>query len=280
LDAARGDLLLWSLRLIYTMKRTPPPATGEEAPGARTRRARTKAIANNEELEPLAPYTQITGAPRVHNEDPRGTRRDSAGAKLKTDEQITKFLEDALTAANCTGAFLELRSKLTELERAWARQHHTVGVSLHGDARKRALTPVVFKAIVDRVRGKLSRGEETEGLLEVATLAFLNLVTGNNPISVKLTEPFDALIGSYTYGNYIRMAHDDRGSDAPDSGAIEIDAVSALAYATHQVMTCKGLLPPALVQAVGCVYGEMSANRDKTGGMNGGPFLCGNWASS
>ena len=165
-------------------------------------------------------------------------------------------------------------------ERAWAREHHMVVVSLHGATRKRALTPVVFKAMFDRVRTKLGNKRKMEGLLEVATLEFLNLVTSNNPTSVKLAEPYNGLIGSYAYGQYDKMAHDDRGGDAPDSGAIVVDAVSAIAYATHQAMTCKGLLPPALVEAVACAFGEMSANRSETGGMNGGPFLCGNWASS
>ena len=258
------------------MKRTAPPATGEEAPRARTRKARTKAIANKQPVETLEDYTKITGAPRDH-----GTGGHFLGNRtnLTTDDDIKEFLENALTAANCDGAFLELRSKLTALERAWALEHHTVGVSLHGDARKRALTPVVFKAMFDRVRNKLLNKTKTEGLLEVATLEFLNLVTGNKPTSVKLADPFD-LIGSYRYGDYHKMAHDDRGGDAPDSGAIVVDAVSALAYATHQVMTCKGLLPEALVQSVACAFGEMSANRSETGGMNGGPFLCGNWASS
>ena len=178
------------------------------------------------------------------------------------------------------GAFLDLRDALIALETAWAREHHMGGVSLHGATRKRALTPVVFKAMFDRVRNRLQSNTKTVGLLEVATLEFLNLVTGNKPTATTLTEPFDSLIGSYTYGGYHKMAHDERGGDAPDSGAIVIDAVAALAYATHQVMTCNGLLPEALVQSVACVYGEASANRSKTGGMNGGPFRCGNWASS
>jgi hypothetical protein len=259
------------------MKRTAVPATDEEAPRARTRRARTEAESKGEKLEPLAPYTQIT-KPLVRYDGPRAAPPDRGN--LTTDEHINKFLEAALTAANCDGAFLDLRDALTALETAWAREHHTAGVSLHGDSRKRALTPVVFKAMFDRVRWKLGDKRKTEGLLEVAALEFLNLVTGKKPTSAKLAEPFDGLIGSYKYGDYHKMAHDERGGDAPDSGAIVIDAVSALAYATHQVMTCKGLLPPALVEAVACVYGEASANRDKTGGMNGGPFLCCNWASS
>ena len=278
MDAARGDLLLWSPRLIYTMKRTAPPAKGVEAPRARTRLARTKAIANDEELEPLAPYTQIT-KPLVRYDGPCAAPPDRKDG-LRTDDDINKFLEAALTAANCDGAFLDLRDALTALETAWALEHHTVGVSLHGASRKRALTPVVFKAMFDRVRGKLDHKTKMEGLLEVATLEFLNLVTGNKPTATTLTEPFDSLIGSYTYGGYNQMAHDERGGNAPDSGAIKIDAVSAIAYATHQVMTCKGLLPPALVQSVACAFGEMSANRSETGGMNGGPFLCGNWTSS
>ena len=273
MDAARVDLLRQSLRLIYIMKRSAAPATDEEAPRACTRKARTKAIANGQEVK-LEDNTTVTGPPKDH-----GAGRDP-GVRLKTDEHITEFLEEALTADNCAGAFLDLRDALTALETAWAREHHTSGISLHGDSRKRALTPVVFKAMFDRVRWKLKKNTKTEGLLEVATLEFLNLVTGKKPTSVKLVEPFDALIGSYTYGEWSKMAHDERGGDAPDSGAVEIDAVSALAYATHQVMTCKGLLPPALVQSVACFYGEASANRDKTGGMNGGPFLCGNWTSS
>jgi len=242
--------------------------------------ARTEAIANKQPVETLEDYTKITGAPRVDNEDrdPRSKRKEEK--KLKTNEDITRFLEDALTAANCDGAFLDLRDALTALETAWAREHHKVVVWLHGVSRKRALTPVVFKAMFDRVRTKLGNKRKMEGLLEVATLEFLNLVTGNKPMATTLAEPFDGLIGPYTYGGYHKMAHDERGGDAPDSGAIDIDAVAALAYATHQAMTCKGLLPPALVEAVACAFGEMSANRSETGGMNGGPFLCGNWASS
>lgn len=259
------------------MKRAADPATDEEVPQARTRLARTEAIANNQPVETLEDGAQITGAPRD-----RGTGGHFLGNRtnLTTDDDIKKFLENALTAADCDGAFLELRSKLTALERAWALEHHMVVVSLHGATRKRALTPVVFKAMFDRVRAKLGNNTKMEGLLEVATLEFLNLVTGNKPTATTLTEPFDSLIGSYTYGGYHKMAHDERGGDAPDSGAIVIDAVAALAYATHQVMTCNGLLPEALVQSVACVYGEASANRSKTGGMNGGPFRCGNWASS
>ena len=263
------------------MKRAADPATDEEVPQARTRLARTEAIANNQPVETLEDGAQITGAPRIPK--PTDLRYDK---NITTDDDINKFLEDALTADNCAGAFLDLRDALIALETAWAREHHMGGVSLHGATRKRALTPVVFKAMFDRVRNRLQSNTKTVGLLEVATLEFLNLVTGNKPTYKKLAEPFDGLIGSYTYGNYHKMAHDERGGDAAgDSGAVEIDAVSAIAYATHQVMTCKGLLPPALVEAVACVYGEASANRSETGGMNGrffngGPFLCGNWTSS
>ena len=220
-------------------------------------------------------HTTITGPPK--QEKPRGKPTRNC---LQDDEDIKKFLEVALTAADCAGTFLDLRDAVIKVETAWAREHHMGGVSLHGATRKRALTPVVFKAMFDRVRNRLQSNTKTESLLEVATLEFLNLVTGNKPRATTLTEPYDALIESYTYGDYTKMAHDERGGDAPDSGAIVIDAVAALAYATHQAMTCKGLLPPALVEAVACVYGDTSANRSETGGMNGGPFLCGNWASS
>ena len=128
---------------------------------------------------------------------------------------------------------------------AWLNSHHKDGNAqkYHGVSRRRALVQPTIQLILLDARERKRTGRRLSRL-HIAALKYLCVVMGGNPSSRLLAAPFDRLAQAYKYGNYDKMAHDPLGGGAPDSGAMQIDATTALFYVMVQwaaAASCHGL---------------------------------------
>jgi hypothetical protein len=222
--------------------------------------------------EQLVGHEEITGPPRRVRTEELMERDRERQARTKTDQRRTDAhvaeFEGLLFTADQSGCVaMQLRVRVVHVGMAWLNSHHKDGNAqkYHGVSRRRALVQPTIQLILLDARERKRTGRRLSRL-HIAALKYLCVVMGGNPSSRLLAAPFDRLAQAYKYGNYDKMAHDPLGGGAPDSGAMQIDATTALFYVMVQSLSRRGLLPRALEQGAGCLYATSSLRvRAETG---------------